>query len=328
LKNDHEKLKDLFEMKEKSAFNSAVIKAKTVATVRTIAVSLMIFIIASFILLLSNAVILNKMNNEKENSLRNWFNIAMPNAYFGNIQADDGIMTGEIDYVRYRFLGSKPVSDGSYKEGYTYVPLINGVYGDMGNLMAKDSVENAEYNKSGKRIMQFYHPAINYKSYVNDLNNLSAEDNNKLMEISLSFDRTYSIDEIKNMIPEGITLNWYWVDTSTSDALTENGKYKPDELSFDEYEVYGIKTLDSQGVSISNPEELFISSITMYKDKKGTSPIYQTLFNTLSNGKGEIKKSDLKIIGVVVSGKTEVLKTLKGKNYIKAATIGAVTDKY
>jgi len=328
MKSDEEKLRELFEMKEKPAFNNTIKRAKVLSIIRNIIVSTMMLIIVSFIVLLSNASILNKMSNEKEIGLRNWFKIAMPNGYFGNIQVDDGIMTGEIDYVKYRFLGSKPVTDGSYREGYTYLPLINGFYGDIGDYMAKDLQEETEYNKAGKRIMKFYHPSIKYKSYINDLNNLNGIDNSKLMEMSLSFDRAYSLDEVRNMIPEGITLNWYWVDTFTADTLTEHGKYKPDELFFGEYDVYGIKALDGQGVSISNPEKNFIDTITMGKEKKGNSPIYQSLFNTLSNGKGEINKDDLKIIGVVVSGNVEALKALKDQNYIKAATIGAVADKY
>jgi hypothetical protein len=330
MKSDDEKLKELFQVREKPTFNSAIRRAKTLSVIRIVIISLMIFIIASFILLVSNASILNKLSNKKEDSLRNWFNIAMPNAYVGNVQVDDRIMVGEIDYVRYRFLGKKPITDGSYKEGYTYMPLINGIYGDMGYYLfnstgqsIKDLQQKINYSKTGKRVMKFYHPSIKYDSYINDIEKLDEMPGNKLLEVSLSFDKGYSLDKVKTMIPEDITLNWYWVDT-----LTEKSKKDSSKFIFDEYDVYGIKALDEQGNSIENPEKDFINAIMMGKENKDNSSIYESLYNTLKDGKSEINKEDLKVIGVVVSGNVEALKALKNENYIKAATIGAVADKY
>lgn len=330
MKSDDEKLRELFEVKEKPTFNNTIKKAKTFSIIRTIIVSLMIFIIVSFIVLISNATILNTMSNKKENNLRNWFNIAMPNAYVGNLQLDDSVMVGQIDYVRYRFLGNKPITDGNYKEGYTYMPLINGIYGEMGHYLfassaesSKDLDEMTKYNIVGKRVMKFYPPSIKHERYINDLGNLNEIGGSKLMEISLSFDKPYSLDEVKTMIPKGITLNWYWVDT-----FTKNDKHDLNESILEEYDVYGIKALDRQGISIKNPEEDFINAIIRGKEEKDNSSSYESLYATLSNGKGEIKKEDLKIIGVVVSGDVKALKALKDKNYIKAATIGAVADKY
>ncbi|MPN33418.1 hypothetical protein SDC9_180905 [bioreactor metagenome] len=124
----------------------------------------MIFIIVSFISLISNSVILGFMSTNEEKKLENWFNIAMPNAYMGNTQVDDRIMVGHFEYARYRFLGEKPIVDGVFKEDYSYMPLINGIYGDVGqylfNSLGRDSTDLEEmrkYNKVGKQIMKFYH---------------------------------------------------------------------------------------------------------------------------------------------------------------------------
>lgn len=330
MKSDDEKLRELFEVKEKSNLNNTIRRAKTFSIIKTIIVSFIMFVIVSFVVLISNTSILNKMGNKKVNNLSNWFNIAMPNAYAGNIQMDDRIMVGEIDYVRYRFLGNKPITDGNYKEEYTYMPLINGIYGSMSNYLfngASDSLKGLEemtkYNIVGKPVMKFYHPLRKYESYINNLENLNEIGKDKLMEISLSFDKTYTLEEVKTMIPKDITLNWYWVDT-----FTEHNKDDSSKLILDEYDVYGIKALDNQGKSINNPEKDFINTIVRGKENKDYSGKYESLFNILDNGKGEINKEDLKIIGVVVSGDVEALKALKDKNYIKAATIGAVADKY
>lgn len=326
MKSDDERLEELFNMKEAPNFNKTIRRAKTFSIIRTIVVSLMIFVIASFVVFILNATILNKMSNKEQDKLSNYFNIAMPNAYIGNIQSDDRIMVGEIDYVRYRFLGNKPIIDGSYKNGYTYMPLINGIYGDMEtylfNSTGDSSKEISEYNIAGKKVMKFYHPSIEYSNYKNDLENINEIGSNKLMEISLSFNKAYSIDEVKNMIPSDVTLNWYWVDT-----FTKTDKRLSEKSVFDEYDVHGIKAIFSEGTSIDNPEKDFIDAI--YQGKKNNyGDEYKKIFDTLSNGKGEITKENLKIIGVVVSGDSKSLKVLKDKNYIKAATIGAVADKY
>lgn len=330
MKSDEERLKELFEMKEKPTFNNTIRRAKALSTIRTVVVSLMIFVILGFTVLVSNATILNKMSNKEEDSLRDWFTIAMPNAYMGNMQVDDRIMVGQIDYVRYRFLGNKPIADGAYKEGYTYMPLINGIYGDMSYYLfnragssPKDLEGMIKYNKAGKRVMKFYHPSISCSTYINDLKNLNDIGSNKLMEISLSFDKDYSIDEIQAMIPDKVTLNWYWVDT-----LSKDSKYNSNKSIFEEYDVYGIKALDNQGNPAKNPEQEFINAIMRGKGNKDYSNTYEKLFAVLSNGKDKISKDDLKIAGVVVSGDMEALKGLKDKSYIKAATIGAVSDKY
>jgi hypothetical protein len=330
MKSDDEKLRALFQEKEEPTFNAAIKKARAMSILRTTLVSLMIFIIVSFILLVSNAYILNTMSYEKESSLRSWFNIAMPNAYIGNVQVDDRIMVGQINYVRYRYLGKKPIVDGNYEKGYTYMPFINGIYGDSGNYLFnasakshKDLQERINYNKVGKPIMKFYHPELKYENYINDLNKIDKIGSNKLAELSLSFDKAYSIEEVKAMIPKDITTNWYWVDT-----FADNEKISTSKSILEEYDVYGIKALDSQGNLINNPEIDFINTITRGKGNKDYGNTYEKIFNTLSKGKAEIKKEDLRIIGVVVSGDVEAIKALKDKNFIKACTIGAIADKY
>jgi hypothetical protein len=328
MKSDEEKLKELFEMKEKPNFNKIIKRAKIFSILRTTIVSLMILIIVSFLVFILNATILNEMGNKEERKLNNYFNVSMPNAYIGNIQTDDRIMVGELDYVRYRFLGNKPVVDGNYKDGYTFMPLINGIYGNISDYLfnsgevSKDSKKTSRYNKAGKKVMEFYHPSVKYENYINDLENLDDIGTNKVMEMAISFDKAYNLDEIKNIIPSDVTLNWYWVDT-----YIENDKKFSTNSIFYEHDVYGMKALDREGNTINSPEKKFVNAIISGKNNNYADQ-YKELFDNLSNGKNEINKEDLKIIGVVVSGDSKTLKALNNNNHIKAAALGAVADKY
>lgn len=324
MKSDDEKLRELFETEEKPKLRSPIKRAKFLSSLKTTIISFMIFIILGFFALILNSHVLSDIAQKKEKNLWSLYNIAKPNAYLSNTQIDNRLMTGDIEYIRYRFLGKKLITDGNYKEDYSYIPFINGVYGSTGdNLYSNIASSEQEledminYNKVGKRIMKFYHPSIQYDNYINDLEVLDNIGSDKVMELSLSFDSKYSLDEVKNMLPKEITLNWYWVDT-----LTDKPSETRPKPIFEESEVYGIKALDGQGRSLDDPEERFINALEVLSDN------YISLFNRLSNGKDKITKDDLKVVGVVVSGDAESLKNLKGKNYIKAATLGAVADKY
>ncbi|GKU32323.1 anti-sigma factor [Clostridium folliculivorans] len=336
MKSDDEKLKELFNTKETTNFAKTIRKAKVFSILKTVLLSLMIVIILSFVVLISNAKILNNMAQQKQMDLRTWYDISMPNAYIGNMQYDDRLFTGEIDYVRYRFLGNKPIADGSYKEGYGF-PLINGIYGDLGYQLFAGSGnlnEITNYNIAGKRIMKFYHPSVKYDNYINNLDVVDKIGANKLAEMSLSFDKAYTVDEVRAMLPKEVTLNWYWVDTynekelSMAEISDKNEKSIKESVVFEENYVYGMKALDLLGNKIDKPEEMFIGAISRGSKDKNVAFIYKNIFNKLSEGKGEVKKENLKIIGVVVSGDTDSLKKLKNQNYIKAATLGAVADKY
>lgn len=343
--NDDEKLKELFEDKGSSNFDKVIKKAKLFSIIRSVITSILVFTIVSFVGLVFNATTLNKLGNDKQIELENYYRIAHPNSYVGNNQMDDGLLTGEFDYVTYRFLGDKPVFDGNNKESYSYIPLINGLYGDISGLLYEASSDSEQslyeakrYNKVGKNIMQFYHPDVKYAKYKDDLAMINKIGEDRVMEISLSFDKAYTIDEVKSMIQKNITLNWYWVDTYTHNQVaefsshtekTKNEKQITPNIILYEDSVYGIKAVDDQGKNITAPEKDFIDTISSGETIKGShQQLYETLFSKLSKDKIKITRDDIKILGVVVSGDKDSLMLLKNKSFIMASSLGAVGDKY
>lgn len=42
---------------------------------------------------------------------------------------------------------------------------------------------------------------------------------NTLVEIAISFDDAYSLDEIKSKLPSEVQVDWWWVDAYTDDTL-------------------------------------------------------------------------------------------------------------
>ncbi|MBX4271669.1 anti sigma factor C-terminal domain-containing protein [Clostridium estertheticum] len=350
--NDDEKLKELFEEKGSSNFKKVIKKAKLFSIIRGVITSILVFTVVGFTILLFNVSILNKLGNEKRSELQNYYKISQPNSYIGSNKMDDGLMTGELDYVTYRFLGNKPVFDGNNKETYSYIPPINDIYGDNSGLLYEPSevsdqslYEAKRYSKVGKNIMQFYHPDVKYTKYKDDSTMINKIGEDKVIEISLSFDKSYSIFEVKSMIPKDITLNWYWVDTYTKSQVAdlrshtekiendipESKKEKlisPNIILYED-DVYGIKAIDDQGKNKSAPEKDFIDTISSGKTNKGENQqLYKMIFSKLSKKKVEITTADIKILGVVVTGDKDSLMLLKNKSFIRASSLGAVGDKY
>lgn len=349
--NDEKKLEEIFENKKASRFNKLILKAKVFSIIKGIVISTLVITILGFLVLYYNAITLNELGNKKLRGMQNFYNIAKPNSYIGTNQQDDRFMIGELNFTKYRFVGNKAVYDGNYKETYGYMNIINRLYGDNGDYLFMAGAESEQeleevqtYNKFGRRKMKFYHPSINCENYINDLVLLSNINNEKLVEISLSFNKEYTIDEVKTMLPENVTLNWLWVNTYDEEVLNNmrshkdiNGKSNPEDGNANnapnvietEDDVYGIKALDGNGKKIYAPENDFIDMICNAKSIEGTyTTPYETLFNKLSKDNNTINKSDIKIIGVVVSGDARLVEQLKGQPFIKASTFGAIVDKY
>ena len=91
--------------------------------------------------------------------------------------------------------------------------------------------------------MIFFYPFVDYPQYKNDLQLLDQIEANKNMEIALSFDQAYSMDEVRDMLPNDITLSWYWIDdlndeekeeskSITITQIDDNGEQKTEEANY------------------------------------------------------------------------------------------------
>lgn len=350
--NDEEKLKETFD------FNSSEIKkilqrAKLFTLIRTVTISLLVFVLLVGIILIANAMILNRIADSEllNETLLN--SVAGPNTYMTHSQVNDGFLVGEAEYITYRIVGNRPVYDGTHKIKYSIFPIVQGLYGtgrsqpiQIENESTENGVEFSFYSKVGNKEMTFYHPYIEYETYPNDLTLLDEIGEDKYIELALSFDRSYTPEEVQRMLPSEVKIAWYWVDTYSEKNLDkmkgqcvevefkgEDGRtttkkvyQKPRVLRA--YDVYGMEAITSTGETVEEPWRWFIGAIDMGRNKKSHyQSIFKDIYDVLSNGKGEITKDDIRVIGVVVTGDTASMKLLKN-DYVKAATLGIVTEKF
>ena len=348
--NDEEKLKETFDFN--SDENKKLLrKAKLFTLIRTVTISLLVFVLLVGIILIANAMILNRIADSEliNETLLN--SVAWPNTYMTHSQVNDGFLVGEAEYITYRIVGNRPVYDGTHKIKYSIFPVVHGLYGtgriqpiQIKNESTENGVEFSFYSKVGNKETTFYHPNIEYEAYPNDLALLDEIGEDKYVELALSFDRSYTPEEAQRMLPSEVKIAWYWVDTYSEKNLDKmKGHYaeligqggKPTgEKQYQEprvlraYDVYGMEAITSTGETVKEPWRWFIGAINMGRIKKNNYQfLFKNIYGVLSNGKEEITKDDIRVIGVVVTGDTASMKLLKN-DYVKAATLGIVTDKF
>lgn len=349
--NDEEKLKETFDFNS-SETKKVLRKAKLFTLIRTVAISLIVFMLLSVIILIANAIMLNRI---ADNELLDEYLldlVARPNTYTTHTQFNDGFLVGEAEYVTYRIVGNRPVYNGTYKIKYSIVPIVQSLYGTgrgqlihIENESNENGVEFSHYNKVGHREMKFYHPYVEYETYPNNLALLEEIGEDKYLELALSFDQGYSLEEVQAMLPGEVKIAWYWVDTYSEENLgkmkghyaeligqdgqpTGEKQYQEPRILFAN-QVYGIKAIASSGEKLEEPWRNFIEFINVGRNKKDRyQPQFKNLYDVLSSGKGEITKDDIRVIGVVVTGDTASMKLFRNNNFIKATTLGIVTDKF
>lgn len=179
--------------------------------------------------------------------------------------------------------------------------------------------------------MMAFHPDIKYKEYKNDIALLNKVSSDSLLEITLSFDKKYKVNEVSDILANS-QISELLIDGYTSEEMT---KYKKEASEYDgkatfipEFYFIGIESssrfkFDATGDASDNYKK-FLDNLqfnfkNIYNRKK-----YRSIYSTLKT-KDQLDANKLDIIGVVVYGSPEELQKLKSNPYIKASSVGIIT---
>ncbi|HFI0645257.1 TPA: anti sigma factor C-terminal domain-containing protein [Streptococcus suis] len=148
----------------------------------------------------------------------------------------------------------------------------------------------------------------------------------QLVEVAISFDKKYSLAEIKERIPSELKQNWYWIGTEGKQSTYY---YRPEQL-------LGLEPEDVQLVFSAMPKD-YMTGIDFMKEflDKGDKeraeyldiPIddLQTFVDKFGDTdftqQEEIDK--LAFAGIILTGRAEDFAQLEGKDWIYASSIGA-----
>ncbi|MEK4509090.1 hypothetical protein EJP82_26525 [Paenibacillus anaericanus] len=330
-----------WEDQDDKSLSKVIKRAKRRTTIRNIIISLIVAIVVLFVGAIVNVQLISRSSSQLMNDEYTLKRISGPNQYISGITGESGFLSGRVEINMYKVVEGVPIPWQTKKTVYNVVPFLSftNVGGNTQGLNIplpdpKMVQEKFEYYRNyngynGQRNMAYYIPGVNYNDKIlNDLPTLEQMDQDKLVEMAISFDKEYSLAEVRAMIPAELTQVWYWVDTYDNKKYYEPFEDGNGNMSYAVPE--GDNYLFGFGINLDGPEvneQNFIDALG-----QGLEGRYQYEFNRINNylkgDKAKPDKSDIRILGVVLTGNAKELQILSGQPYVRGAVLGAVTDKY
>ncbi|MBE7099573.1 hypothetical protein COF76_00075 [Bacillus wiedmannii] len=170
-------------------------------------------------------------------------------------------------------------------------------------------IEFYEYDKqTKKKFATFYNPAIKeyFDGVQNELGEVS-QMNNYVAEVAISFNQPYTLQEIKEKIPDNLNIVWLYMTSPIGDE-SKGPAGMP---------IYGFNPDKSPAEAYKE----FVDSLNQYDDDGHD----ETIQKFLKSNKGK-PFDQVKILGVMLTGKTENFKALENQDFIRGASVGVTAQ--
>ena len=316
--------RELDEIFNDDKLSMAIKKGRKRSTRKSVLISLAVAVTVLIVIFIANAAVLFKLSNQTFYYNQSRVNLTVPNGYISESADSLSFLVGKGDYTVTRDVGGKPVVLENEVSLFGLVPplFISRGQGDHGTAEEWPT----GYWENGYTKMIFFHPEIPYKEYKNDINELDKISGDKLIELGISFDKPYKLADIPTILPN-VKKSWYWVDAFRKSDLEQ---YKTDA-----------KENDAKSTFIRENDVLGVSQRT-YNDNNDFNGNYYNLRESLKSSKdknfneiynqvvteGYTDSTNVPILGAIVYGTKDELKSLIGNPHIKASSFGVVVDKY
>ncbi|MGL4346242.1 MAG: anti sigma factor C-terminal domain-containing protein [Cellulosilyticaceae bacterium] len=203
---------------------------------------------------------------------------------------------GEAEGVQYKIVGQKPVVVGK-------VTIADN---DVMNVI--DMSDGGLYSDTGHKLMMFYRPEADEIHVRKEFETLENMASGRLVEVGVSLDQAMTRSELEALLPQGVMLNWCWVDT---------GEVSRRDIAR-ETEVIGYPMIDESGEKLEDPEAKWLDYLDLIKDRDTK---YRDYFKQIY----EQVKEGPQILGAVLVGEPEALRQLRRIEQIRGAVIGEVS---
>ena len=298
-------------------------KGKSYARIIVISLSMTLYIFG--LIYLEKLQITPFLLNNEISETESYYSVFGANIHLGMWDEEYRFIGSSATAPKYKIIDGKPVSLGEVT-----VPgkLKFNEFSLNSNWPTTDTKDVFTYD--GIRKLQFYHPAITYEAYKNDFSLVADISDYKKVEMAISFDKPYTLQEVQNMLPKNVKFQWAWVDSY--DETTLQGMKAADgtpSMVVSEEHAAGFHLYDQVGEVIEDPKEKFVENLEVALRKK--SDFYndiKAVENSLKQGNEEINLDQIMIIGATITGNPADILSTQNEEYIKAAVLGAVVDKY
>jgi hypothetical protein len=329
-----------WEQQDDQNLSKVIKKAKRKTMIRNTIISLVVTVIVLFGGMLGNAHLTSWLAMRGLDEEKIMMEISSPNLHELRTELDLGFLAGKVEISSYKVIEGVPVVWDTRKLDFSMssrFSLLNRGYSSINVPDPVMTSQNYEYyrgynSQNGQREMLFYVPGVNYNGKVlNDLPALEQMDPGKLVEMAVSFDKSYTQAEVETMLPAELTQTWYWVDTYDNKKKLEfiTNESSPTKYALPESarQVYGYG-VKWEGLFNPKPED-FLQSLAYGLQKKGKYyGEFERITNYLKKDKAAPEANDVLLYGVVVTGTAKELQSLKEKPYVNTAVLGAIVDKY
>lgn len=321
-------------------------RAKRVSLIRNMVISAVAAVVAVVLVQFVALQLTYRASDKAYHRAQLNMSLTSPNEYEGGYADMRGFLSGTIELRSYKLVEGVPVPWGERWFSYK-VPGILSVAGRGGSVGSGTiSVEDEDmkaagfeymrgYNAfNGQRELSFYVPGVDYNDKIlNELDVVSGLSDEKVAELAISFDREYSLKEVKAMLPQELTQAWYWIDTYDNRTTFQFNPWQDERggISYPTpmskaFNVYGFR---SNGLLEEGEAANFLRELEYGIQLGGRyEEDYQRVYNYIKGDKDSPQADDVRILGVVVTGSAEELLSLQGQPYVRAAVLGAVADRY
>lgn len=324
---EKDKFDDIFSDEK---LNKAIKRVRRKTVIRTVLISLLVAVIVFAAGTYANVRISINMSEKLYNSHLAEVKLTVPNGYISKTADTIGLLGGKSYYQISKDIGGRSIimsSNNVAPFGFIQNHFVYNRAAGGGSSTTGQWPDN--FWENGERKMIFFHPSIQYKEYKNDLNILNDIPDNKIIEMGISFDKPYKIEDIMRILPGVKGISWIWVDAYTQEEF--------DKYAFEarEYDAKAAPIWDFEAIGVSIRNFGFQASMKFPDSYKEVLQALQdsrwkrhhdAYAELLKKGYDDPEK--VPILGVVVCGTKEELKKLVGNPHIKASSIGVTIDEY
>lgn len=292
-----------------SSLNDALKKAKRKHLLKIIITSIIVVLILLPIFYKTGNYFAAKSSTRLHESLFLHNAIAEPNIYIDSqVTSSSSMFGGNIITNRSKNINGYVVQWSTLTSSYDWF-RVNIDTNELVPGFHWSDTESYEYDKQTKsKSATFYHPSIKkyYNGVQNELGEVS-EMENHVAEVAISFVKPYTLQEIQAKIPDNLNIVWLYMASPISDE-SKGPAGMP---------VYGFELSDNPKESYSS----FVDGLKEYDSNWDDETIQEFLKVNKNKQFGEVK-----ILGVMLTGKTNNFKALENQDFIRGASVGATAQ--
>ncbi|WP_285395248.1 sigma factor regulator N-terminal domain-containing protein [Lysinibacillus sp. fls2-241-R2A-57] len=293
-----------------TSLNNALKKAKRKQLLKIIITSIVVILILLPVFYKTGSFFAAKSSQRLKEQLFLHNDIAEP-----NIQIDSQVTVSNSSMFGGNIITNRSKNINGYMVPWSTLTSSFGWF--RGNVDNNELVpgfywsdsEYYEYDKQTKtKSATFYHPSIQkyFDDVPNELSEISQMENH-VAEVAVSFNKPYTLNEIQEKIPSNLNIVWLYMASPIVDESTG-----PAGL-----EVYGFDPADSPKKSYDG----FIDSLKTYDANENNETIQEFL-----NSNKNKRFDEVKILGVMLTGKANNFKALENQDFIRGASVGATAQ--